>query len=914
MPGPIKVIDVELSRPLSTFAGLGDYRAVMALVRLYGAPIGYVQLPVRGGECIGAAIRNAIFEKYAYPIVQEFLHNTLLASPRPASLSIDDLLNTSPANTHDDRANPPLVTVAVCTRDRPMDLPLCLDALLRLDYPCLDLLVIDNAPSSDATEKIIRTSYPQMRYVCEQRPGLDWARNRAIAEAQGDIIAFTDDDVVVDQAWVSALARIFAASPEVMAVTGLVVPYELETEAQILFETYGGFGRGFERKWYRMDPGSGKRVATLYGGAGQFGTGANMAYRRSLFDQIGYFDPALDVGTVTNGGGDLEMFFRVLKEGHSLVYEPRAIVRHRHRRNYDKLRTQITNNGIGFYSYLVRSALTYREERAAIMQFGIWWMLWWNLRRLAASFIKPPRIPRELILAELKGSLVGFWRYQAAYRAIADLLEKVSKPAKTSGSSTLPVGTVSSLPRRGMKLIRRFTKASQDKVSQSQIRDAVAVRTVELAEPLRPINDVAGYRAVRVYPTWKGRPLGCVEIPNLGQSISTIRLVDALVTTLGLHLIEPGRTVSDHTIWAEMVSALRRGSPPLNIEKSEPAVETLPSDVAVSVVVATRDRPADLRNCLQSLVAQESIRPIEIIVVDNNPASGLTPPVVAEFPGVRLIMESRSGLPYAHNAGFTASNGDIIVVTDDDTVMPTQWLETLVAPFSRNDVMMATGNVLPLELETQSQQLFEIYGGLGHGFVKLEINREWFDSFRFRAVPTWQLGAGANMAFRASILNDPEIGLSCEDLGPGTPTDVGDDTYRFYKTLKRGYTLLYEPSAYVWHRHRRDISALRRQLYNYSKGHVAYHLVTLLWDRDLRALRRIIISLPWIQIKRIVKRLWGCSPYPLSLILLEIAGNLAGPWALLQSYLRVRRLGRSSPYVPIGASTGQSRYGPHIPR
>ena len=92
-----------------------------------------------------------------------------------------------------------------------------------------------------------------------------------------------------------------------------------------------------------------------------------MAYRHSLFARIGGFDPALDVGTVTNGGGDLEMFFRVLKEGYTLVYEPAALVRHRHRRDYAQLREQITNNGVGFYAYLVRSALHYRDERWPLM-------------------------------------------------------------------------------------------------------------------------------------------------------------------------------------------------------------------------------------------------------------------------------------------------------------------------------------------------------------------------------------------------------------------------------------------------------------------------------------------------------------------------------------------------------------------
>ena len=108
---------------------------------------------------------------------------------------------------------------------------------------------------------------------------------------------------MVDPGWIKALAALFAEHSEVMLVTGLVVPYELETEAQVLFEQYGGFGRGFERKWVRVDrerDGPFKYYAT-----GQFGTGANMAYRRCVFEQIGDFDPALDVGTVTNGGGDL---------------------------------------------------------------------------------------------------------------------------------------------------------------------------------------------------------------------------------------------------------------------------------------------------------------------------------------------------------------------------------------------------------------------------------------------------------------------------------------------------------------------------------------------------------------------------------------------------------------------------------
>ncbi len=268
--------------------------------------------------------------------------------------------------------------------------------------------------------------------------------------------------------------------------------------------------------------------------------------------------------------------------------------------------------------------------------------------------------------------------------------------------------------------------------------------------------------------------------------------------------------------------------------------------------------------------------------------------MVAKFPGVQLVSESRRGLSYARNAGIVHSTGAVVVMTDDDVTAPPGWLERLIAPFSRPDVMAVTGNVLPRSLETQAERLFEVYGGLGRGFQEREVNGRWFDSFRRQAVPTWTLGATANAAFRATIFDDPAIGLLDEVLGPGTPTGVGEDTYLFYRVLKAGHTFVYEPSAYVWHKHRADARALRRQLYNYSKGHVAYHLTTLLRDGDLRALIQLLVRLPRIRLGQIRGRLTGRSTYPLPLTLLEIAGNLAGPMGLAAVTRRVAQAGSCS--------------------
>ena len=411
----MKLLTVDLEHPLPDIPppSIGEQ---WVLVRLHGAPLGMLQFTQHG--CRAGELARLISERLAEAILRHVTADRLYAggfhgTPIPTSC---------PRRSDYTR---PRVTVAVCSRNGAARLGECLDALIAVAYPpeLLDLLVVDNAPTHAAVTKLIADSYPRVRCVVEPRPGLDWARNRAILEAQGDIVAFTDDDVSVDPGWVDGIARVFYEEPDAACVTGLVVPDAIDANAHKLFEAYGGFGRGYERRYFRVNRDAGELAAERHGGAGKFGTGANMAFRRSIFASIGMFDPALDVGTPTNGGGDLEMFFRVLKHGGTLVYEPSAVVRHRHRDTHEKLRTQLANNGIGFYSYLVRSARAYPDERRALTKLGVYWYWWWNLRRLAASFLRPRRFPRDLVAAEARGSIVGLVRYSRARRAAQEVLE-----------------------------------------------------------------------------------------------------------------------------------------------------------------------------------------------------------------------------------------------------------------------------------------------------------------------------------------------------------------------------------------------------------------------------------------------------------------------------------------------------------
>jgi GT2 family glycosyltransferase len=384
---PVRVLDLELSAP-AAFTGLGRYVAAEALVWDNGAPIGWVALRVTNGEVPRHVVQRAL---------------SACRSPVRGT----DL----PGDTR------PSLTVAVCTRDRPADLARCLQAIERLEPEANEVLVVDNAPGTDESERLVRERHPRVRYVREPRAGLDHARNRALAETTSDIIGFTDDDVVVDPGWALALTTAFTADPEVMAVTGLVAPSELETDAQVLFERYRSFARGFAPLRVQVDPTHGP-IGWRYGNTGRFGTGANMAFRREVFAQVGPFDPALGAGTAARGGDDLEILFRLLKAGRAIRYEPRAVVRHRHRRTLDELYSQMSDTGVAFSASLRQSVRLHPEERKALLRLWLWWAGKLMYRTLRPTG-QPAGLLRRLAWAELKGVIRGFGHRHARAESAA---------------------------------------------------------------------------------------------------------------------------------------------------------------------------------------------------------------------------------------------------------------------------------------------------------------------------------------------------------------------------------------------------------------------------------------------------------------------------------------------------------------
>lgn len=396
---PIGVFDWELSGALPTVPDLDRYVALRFLVRLHGRPIGWLYLGASDGVPWESRLHGALQLQLAGAVQRAVLREQMDAS--------------APS-----RGFAPPISVVVCTRDRADSLAHCLASLLEIDYPEFEVVIVDNAPSSDETARLIADVCERdarakalVRYVVEPTPGLDWARNRGAASVRHEIIAYTDDDVRVDRGWLRAVGQAFA-NDDVQCVTGFVIPGELETDAQAIFEDYcGGMGKGMRSQEFRpqwMD-----RRARI--GAHHLGLGANLAIRTRWLHRLGGFDTALDVGTPSHGGGDLDILHRTVASGGDVRYEAKAIVRHYHRRSMRALRRQLRDNGRAFGVFLLTRWRQGTHPPREIARYALGTWIWWMLCRIPRRLRGRERLPLPLQLEEWIGAAQALWAWRATY-------------------------------------------------------------------------------------------------------------------------------------------------------------------------------------------------------------------------------------------------------------------------------------------------------------------------------------------------------------------------------------------------------------------------------------------------------------------------------------------------------------------
>jgi glycosyltransferase involved in cell wall biosynthesis len=392
--------DIDLAEGLPSIELSAEHDGVGILVRRQGRPIGFVLHAVpAGGMLTPADVARAL---------HGFTNGTRPA-PAPPPVATDRI---------------PTLSAVVCTRDRPEMLGRCLASLHALSRtPAatrvgFEILVVDNAPSDARTREIVER-HREVRYVHAPVQGLDFARNYGLREARGAFVAFFDDDVAVDGGWLDGFVEAVTANPDAAAVTGPVLPYELATHAQILFEEYGGFGHRFDKTrhdaTHTEDP-------LFPCSPGRIGTGCNMAVRRAVVQALGGFDEALDTGTSLPGGGDLDMFYRILRAGHAIVTEPLCLVFHQHRRTYAELRYQMWTWGLGFMAFVGKSYRTDREQRAKFRRLIVQWF-WRRSSHAVLCATGHARRPVGLALAQLAGGVVGlFGEYSRSERRMRRLV------------------------------------------------------------------------------------------------------------------------------------------------------------------------------------------------------------------------------------------------------------------------------------------------------------------------------------------------------------------------------------------------------------------------------------------------------------------------------------------------------------
>lgn len=237
-------------------------------------------------------------------------------------------------------------TVIVCTRNRAGSISESLEALAALNCPDFEVLVVDSSSGEEKDRTAALAKKFGAKYVAEPRPGLSLARNTGIAAAAGEIIAFTDDDCVPEKDWLKQKLKNYE-EPSVWACTGRVVQRHTGG-ASDLFEEVAGQDLGAEKRAFSPADVAGG-LGFLLSNAGKvfakhmkssapvpfgIGHGSSLSFRKAVFEGGG-FDVRFGAGAPFKGCDDIEMLYRVLKGGHSIVYEPSAIVHHKHRLTSD---------------------------------------------------------------------------------------------------------------------------------------------------------------------------------------------------------------------------------------------------------------------------------------------------------------------------------------------------------------------------------------------------------------------------------------------------------------------------------------------------------------------------------------------------------------------------------------------------
>ncbi|MGE5444137.1 MAG: glycosyltransferase family 2 protein, partial [Ignavibacteriales bacterium] len=209
------------------------------------------------------------------------------------------------------------ISLIICTRDRAQLLKTCLQSLSQSSIEFHEVIVVDQSSNIAANTPIIEELLPiirNLRHMPTETRGLSKARNLGIKASTGEIIAFTDDDCIVTRNWAEAVIQEFKRDKDTRAVYGKVPPAFVGNQTRKML--------AIRLKDNRQEY---KKLVNPW----EFQSGNNMALRREVFTEIGYFDELLGPGAELRNCDDADMAYRILRSGLKVVYTPEVIIYHR---------------------------------------------------------------------------------------------------------------------------------------------------------------------------------------------------------------------------------------------------------------------------------------------------------------------------------------------------------------------------------------------------------------------------------------------------------------------------------------------------------------------------------------------------------------------------------------------------------
>ncbi|MGH2893759.1 MAG: glycosyltransferase [Solirubrobacteraceae bacterium] len=258
---------------------------------------------------------------------------------------------------------PRSVSVIVTTRGNPPTLERCLRSVLHSDYADFEVIVVDHGPPSPDTARMLVTRFPgelRLRYLEAPWSSASMARNTGLARAEAVIVAFIDDDAVVDAQWIRKSVEALLSEDDAVCVTGRSASPQIRDAMRFAPELTGEVP--VRQTYRRSDANNGHLL--LAHTAGGLGSGAGIVMLTDVGRELGGFDPALGPATPACGGEHLDLLARMLRSGYTISYEPTAIIWREHPAHAEARRRQIYRYGIGLGAIISKRLIAGPERLA----------------------------------------------------------------------------------------------------------------------------------------------------------------------------------------------------------------------------------------------------------------------------------------------------------------------------------------------------------------------------------------------------------------------------------------------------------------------------------------------------------------------------------------------------------------------